>query len=181
MKFLYQILLSKDIFANLPEFFLLGVSRYIYCVCACTHTYHTWIIKLEAKRGGKSFILLCRENGEWWRHLIICSLGPTTMSQGNGLILSDQTLKPSHLKAPESYLLHQDRKGVWNSSSPALAPGSRWLSSSHSPSLWVFLYIPAQFEKNTRSVPYPFFEQTIIFILVNFFFFFYRRLTNHQV
>ena len=36
------------------------------------------------------------------RHLIICSLGPTGMSLGNRLVLSDQTLKSSHLEAPES-------------------------------------------------------------------------------
>lgn len=61
VKFLYQTLLSKDIFASLSEFFLLGISRYIYY----THT-HTQITKLEAKRGGK--ILHCfvgkMENGE---------------------------------------------------------------------------------------------------------------------
>ena len=32
---------------------------------------------------------------------VICSLGSPGMSLGNGLVLGDQTLKPSHLEAPE--------------------------------------------------------------------------------
>ena len=59
VKFLYQTLLSKDIFASLSEFFLLGISRYIYY----THT-HT-DNKAGGQEGRENFALLCRKDGEW--------------------------------------------------------------------------------------------------------------------
>ena len=68
---------------------------------------------------------------------------------------------------PVSSPLHQGRRGIWNSSHTALASGSRWLSSNHSPSLWVFLYIQAHFEKNTRGSTHSLFEEIIIVIPVN--------------
>ena len=44
---------------------------------------------------------LCREDRMVRRRLVICSLGSTGMSLGDGLVLGDGTLKPSHLEAPE--------------------------------------------------------------------------------
>ena len=61
------------------------------------------------------------------RRLVICSLDSSGMPLGNALVLSDQTLKPSLLEAPEhpEFFSVRTEKVSGTQPSPALAPGSR--------------------------------------------------------
>ena len=87
------------------------------------------------------------------RRLVICSLDSSGMPLGNGLVLGDQTLKPSHLEAPE----HPESCPSVRTEKVSGTPHPLHLlqgAGDSAPALPIsvsFPLIPAQIEKNTRN------------------------------
>ena len=86
------------------------------------------------------------------RRLVICSLDSSGMPLGNGLVLSDLTLKPSFLEAPEHPEFFSIRTEKVSGTQPSLY--SLQGAGDSAPALPIsvsFPLIPAQIEKNTRN------------------------------
>ena len=116
-----------------------------------THT-GTLTASWRAKRIGVGFALVCREDRMVRRRLVICSLDSSGMPLGNGLVLSDLTLKPSFLEAPEHPEFFSIRTEKVSGTQPSLY--SLQGAGDSAPALPIsvsFPLIPAQIEKNTRN------------------------------
>ena len=107
------------------------------------------------------------------RRLVICSLGLTGMSLGNRLVLSDQTLKSSHLEAPEPCPSVRTEK-VSGTHYPL-----HWLqgASDSAPAIPHLCEFSSTFKPNLRKIPEvyqtPCLNQLLFLYWLIFFFFFF--------